>query len=220
MDQFQTLRLANDWTTTSRGKRFFDVVLAWLMLVMFLPVMVTIAILLKLNDKGPILFRHKRIGKGGIEFHCYKFRTMAHDAGARLDALLKNDPAAREEWESSRKLRHDPRIIPGIGHLLRKSSLDELPQLLNVLFGDMSIVGPRPVVADELDYYGRYRHAYLSVRPGLTGPWQASDRSDCSYRERVRMDADYVLNGTLALDVSIVCLTARKFIGIDTRGAY
>lgn len=220
MDQFQTLRLANDWTTTSRGKRLFDVLTACLMLVLFFPIVLSIAIVLKLCDRGPILFGHKRVGKGGVEFHCYKFRTMVQDADARLEALLARDPVMRAEWQGARKLRHDPRIIPGIGHLLRKSSLDELPQLLNVLLGDMSIVGPRPVVADELEYYGHYRHAYLSVRPGLTGPWQASDRSDCSYRERVRMDADYVRNGTLVLDVSIVCLTARKFIGIDTRGAY
>ncbi len=220
MYQSYSLHVPNSWTTSSRGKRIFDVVFSVFMLVLFTPVMLTIALLLKFMDGGPVFYGHTRVGKGGEEFRCYKFRTMAMNADQRLDALLKDNPALRAEWNDTRKLREDPRIIPGIGHLLRKSSLDELPQVFNVILGDMSIVGPRPVVEDELEYYGRYRHAYLSVRPGLTGPWQSAQRSDSTYSERVRLDADYVRNGTLVKDVVIVLLTARKFLKLNASGAY
>ncbi|WP_045998144.1 sugar transferase [Loktanella sp. S4079] len=215
-----SLHMRRSWTTSSRGKRIFDIVVAAAMLVLFTPVMLTVALMLKCSDRGPIFYGHTRVGKGGVEFQCFKFRTMATNADERLEALLKTDPEMRAEWEASRKLRHDPRIIPGIGHMLRKSSLDELPQVLNVLLGDMSVVGPRPVVEDELDRYGRYRHAYLSVRPGLTGPWQAAQRSDSTYGERVRLDADYVRNGTLMRDIVIIMMTARKFLKFNTSGAY
>lgn len=212
--------IPNNWTMNSRGKRFFDIVSGVFLLICFIPLLVTISILIKCLDGGPVLFRHERIGKDGKPFDCYKFRTMVMDAESRLEAVLASDPSLREEWNNARKLRYDPRIIPGIGRLLRKSSLDELPQVFNVLKGEMSIVGPRPVVEDELQYYGTYKSAYLSVRPGLTGPWQSGHRSDCTYRERVLMDADYVHTGTLKKDISIVFQTALKFLRFNLRGAY
>lgn len=212
--------VANHWTTQSSGKRLFDIVFSATMFLLFLPVFLLIAVLVKCSDRGPVLYKQYRVGKGGELFPCYKFRTMVLDADARLEALLQSDPDLREEWLETRKLRHDPRIIPGIGTVLRKTSLDELPQILNVLFGHMSVVGPRPIVEAELKYYGMKQYEYLSVRPGLTGPWQSSERSDSSYDERVRLDADYVRFGSLWKDIMIVLVTARKFLGLQTGGAY
>jgi exopolysaccharide production protein ExoY len=210
----------NSWTTDSFGKRLFDISFSILMLVLFAPVILTIVIMLKFADRGPVFYSHQRIGKGGREFPCYKFRTMVLDADDRLEKLLQSDPSLRQEWQRARKLRDDPRIIPGIGHVLRKVSLDELPQIFNVMLGDMSVVGPRPVVEDELKYYGTLQKEYLSVRPGLTGPWQSSTRSDSTYVERVQMDAHYVRTGSLWNDIWIILATTRKFLGLDTRGAY
>lgn len=207
------------WSQGSRGKRYFDIIAASIMLVIFLPLMITISVLIMMCDGGPVFYKHVRVGKGGKEFLCYKFRTMVVDADEKLQQLLV-DPKFQKEWFAVRKLRDDPRIIPRIGNMLRRSSLDELPQILNVLKGDMAIVGPRPIVEDELQYYGAERYLYLKVRPGLTGPWQATDRSDSSYDERVRLDADYILHGTLFDDVRLVLVTARKFVMLSCRGAY
>lgn len=182
------------------------------MLLLFLPLMLMIAALILLLDGRGVLFAQPRVGRGGEEFPCFKFRTMVPDAQQRLDDLLASDPEARVEWETTRKLLDDPRIIPGVGHLLRKSSLDELPQLINVLRGEMSIVGPRPVVRDELEKYGQWKRYYLFVRPGLTGPWQIGGRNNCSYNERVRKDVDYVVNWSLARDMQIFAQTVTKFI--------
>ena len=196
-------------------KRLLDVVLAGAMLVLFLPLMALIAGWIWLRGGVPVLYAHARVGKGGRVFPCLKFRTMVEDADAVLAALLARDPLARRQWELHRKLDADPRIIPEIGPLLRKTSLDELPQLWNVLRGDMSLVGPRPVPRDELDAHydeGEARTAYLKVKPGLTGLWQVSGRSDTTYRQRVEMDTDYVRRASIALDLQLLLQTANGFV--------
>jgi exopolysaccharide production protein ExoY len=195
-------------TTPTGGlvKRFSDVVIAASALALFAPLMVVLAVLVKLFSPGPVFYGHARIGFGGRSFKCYKFRSMVTNGDEVLKDLLARDPAAREEWYASRKLRNDPRVTP-IGSFLRKTSLDELPQLLNVLRGDMSIVGPRPIVAAELAYYAGHVADYMSVRPGLTGLWQISGRSDTSYEERVSLDVDYVRNWSALRDLRIMVLT-------------
>jgi lipopolysaccharide/colanic/teichoic acid biosynthesis glycosyltransferase len=199
-------------------KRSFDLLAAFAMLVLFAPIMAGVALAIRGRTGGPVLFAHRRIGKDGKPFDCLKFRTMVEDADAVLVRLLSEDAAAREEWALTRKLRCDPRIIPGVGSFLRRSSLDELPQILNVLRGEMSVVGPRPVVSEELEHYGIWAECYLSVRPGLTGPWQIGGRSDKSYEERVRLDVDYVERWSLMTDIRIFLRTAQVLV--SSRGAY
>lgn len=202
-----------------RGKRAFDVVAAVMMLIAFAPLMLLIAAAVTMTDRGPVLFAHERVGRHGRRFRCLKFRTMVRDADAALARLLVEDEDARREWAAASKLRRDPRVIRGVGRLLRASSLDELPQLINVLRGEMSVVGPRPVVAEELDRYGPFRAHYLSVRPGLTGPWQTGGRSDTTYTERVALDARYVEEATLATDFAIVARTATMLLTCRLTGA-
>ncbi|MEM7237979.1 MAG: sugar transferase [Pseudomonadota bacterium] len=200
-------------------KRIFDIAASLSLILLTLPLMLAIAGIIAVKDGMPILFGHIRIGKDGEPFVCWKFRTMTRDADAQLKALLARDPAARQEWASNRKLREDPRIIPWIGSFLRKSSLDELPQLFNVLVGEMSMVGPRPVVVDELErYYGSTTGLYKSVRPGITGPWQIGDRSNDSYEARVAKDAAYIQKWSLREDVRIVLMTA--LVVVHRKGAY
>ena len=199
-------------------KRAFDILASSTLIVLFLPLMAVVAMAIMVQDGRPIFFGHRRIGRAGKPFNCWKFRTMARDADVQLKLLLASDPKARKEWEETRKLKNDPRIIPGIGHFLRRSSMDELPQLFNVLLGEMSMVGPRPVILDELDLYGSARAHYISVRPGLTGPWQIGDRNDEDYGERVRKDVSYVENWTFGGDVQIILRTAR--VPFESRGAY
>jgi lipopolysaccharide/colanic/teichoic acid biosynthesis glycosyltransferase len=153
--------------------------------------MVAICIAMRISDPGPILFRQTRIGKAGREFKCYKFRSMVLDAERILTDHLAQNESARREWEAIHKLTIDPRITPA-GSFLRKTSLDELPQLFNVLVGDMSIVGPRPIVRAEIPKYDDKTVYYRAMRPGITGLWQVSGRSDCSYPERVALDTRYV----------------------------
>ena len=167
--------------------RVLDVTIALAVLVFVAPLMLVIAGLIKLQDGGPALFGHTRIGQGGRSFKCLKFRSMVVDAEARLNALLARDPEARREWEADHKLRKDPRIT-ALGAFLRKSSLDELPQLFNVLKGEMSLVGPRPIVTSEVVRYGRWFPYYCAVKPGVTGLWQVNGRNDVSYRRRVALD--------------------------------
>lgn len=174
---------------------------------LWLPLLLGIAIMLKLTDHGPLLYGHRRTGFGGRTFRCWKFRTMVTDGDAVLDQYLKDNPDEAYVWQTQRKLMNDPRVTR-IGAVLRKLSLDEFPQLLNVLRGEMSLVGPRPVVSAELeDHYGPAARAYLSTRPGLTGLWQISGRSDTTYEERVRLDCDYVRNWSLLRDMRIIFLT-------------
>lgn len=204
----------------SSVKRLFDISVASVMLVTFLPLMLMIAALITISSGGGAIFAHERVGRDGRSFRCLKFRTMVRDADRRLEELLKADAAAQREWQARRKLRHDPRIVPVVGHFLRQSSLDELPQIFNVLRGDMSIVGPRPIIEDELVYYGSSRRLYLSVRPGLTGPWQVGDRSDSSYETRVKQDIDYVQSWSLTTDLRIVLKTAAIVLRGRSPGAY
>ncbi|HYG25448.1 MAG TPA: sugar transferase [Caulobacteraceae bacterium] len=180
--------------------------LALVALVFVLPLMIAIAIAIYMQDRGPVIFAHRRVGRNGKHFYCLKFRSMAQDAERRLTELLATDPAAREEWEETHKLRHDPRVTP-LGDFLRKSSLDELPQLFNVMRGEMNLVGPRPIVDAEVAKYGRRFQHYAAVKPGITGLWQVSGRSDLTYRQRVAMDCLYTRKRGLGLDVWIMAAT-------------
>jgi exopolysaccharide production protein ExoY len=193
-------------------KRCFDIVAASVMIITFLPLLLTVSYWLKLKYGGSIFFGHRRIGRNGLPFNCMKFRTMAPDAEERLEMILNADSKLRRQWQRDRKLDPDPRIIPGIGVFLRNSSLDELPQLWNILVGDMSFVGPRPVTEDELPNYGDYVGHYLAVRPGLTGPWQIGGRSDVSYSDRVLADVQYVETASVATDFWIFAKTIFYFV--------
>jgi len=183
--------------------RVLDVVFASLALIALAPLMILVTLVIYVMDPGPIFFAHARLGRGGNVFRCLKFRTMVVNAEERLQELLLNDPVARAEWERDHKLRDDPRII-GIGRFLRKSSIDELPQLFNVLRGEMSLVGPRPIVVAEIPRYGRYFSHYCRVRPGITGLWQISGRNDTSYRRRVALDVMYSRSPSLNMYVRIL----------------
>ena len=189
--------------------------LALLGLIMLAPLMLFIALLIK-RDGGPVLFRHTRIGEAGQPFACLKFRTMVQDSEAMLQHQLLTDPAAAAEWRETHKLRNDSRIT-GVGRFLRATSLDELPQLLNVLRFEMSLVGPRPIVEAELPRYGRRIASYYRVRPGLTGLWQVSGRTATSYVRRVRLDTYYVENWSLWMDLVILMRTIPAVL--SRRGA-
>jgi len=187
-------------------KRLMDIVGSLMLILILAPALLLIAVLIIATDPGPPVFAHRRVGRNGRSFRCFKFRTMCIDAEARLDLVLAADPLLQLEWERNRKLSCDPRITP-IGQLLRMTSMDELPQLFNVLGGTMSLVGPRPIVADELRQYGHYASHYLQVRPGLTGLWQVTGRGATSYHRRVATDVHYVRTRSLALDCRILLLT-------------
>lgn len=197
-----------------RPKRALDVAVAATALVLALPVMLVVALLVRLSCGGPVVFSHQRVGFNGSTFRCYKFRTMVRDAEERLQAHLAADPQAAEEWRKSRKLKHDPRLT-ALGNMLRKSSLDELPQLFNILRGDMSCVGPRPIVAEELRRYGPVAKDYLRTRPGLTGLWQVTGRDSVDYAGRVMLDAQYVRNWSLRTDLLILVRTAGAVMKFD-----
>ncbi|MDR6873008.1 lipopolysaccharide/colanic/teichoic acid biosynthesis glycosyltransferase [Bosea sp. BE125] len=168
--------------------------------------MLLIAGLIRAGDGGPAFFRQARVGRSGKSFRCWKFRTMASNAEEALQRLLASDPAAAQEWAESQKLTRDPRITP-VGAFLRRSSLDELPQLFNIVSGDMSFVGPRPIVAAERERYGEAFNHCFSVPPGLTGLWQISGRSDCSYATRISLDSQYASDWHLLLDAKILVKT-------------
>jgi len=176
-----------------------------------LPVMLLIASVIKLTSPGPVLYAQRRLGRGGREFTAWKFRSMVRDADAVLKHHLSAHPELRAEWERDHKLRHDPRVT-AIGRLLRRTSMDELPQLWNVLVGQMSLVGPRPIVEAEVDKYGHQYTLYTRVRPGMSGLWQVSGRSDTSYTERVALDVYYVRNWSVWLDVYILAATVRTVL--------
>jgi lipopolysaccharide/colanic/teichoic acid biosynthesis glycosyltransferase len=190
----------------ARAGRAFDILIAVAVILFTLPLLVMIFMAVKAQDAGPAVFAHARVGRGGRTFKCLKFRSMVLNADERLAEILKTDPVAQREWARDQKLRHDPRITP-VGDFLRRSSLDELPQLFNVLRGEMSIVGPRPIVANEIPRYGRRIGDYCAVRPGITGLWQVSGRNDVSYRRRVAMDSVYARHKSLAWDVKLLLLT-------------
>lgn len=189
-----------------RAKRAFDMIAAGAAMLFLLPAFVTIALLVKLSDGGPVLYRHTRVGRQGARFDCLKFRTMAVNSEERLAQILLSDPEAAEEWQTTRKLRNDPRIT-ALGAFLRRTSLDELPQFWNVFTGDMSLVGPRPITRAELDRYGRDRRYYLLVRPGITGLWQVSGRSSVSYERRVGYDREYLERWSWLREFYIMVMT-------------
>lgn len=193
-------------TTTPFSKRALDVVLATAMLIVLAPVMILVGVAVALTSRGPIIFSQKRIGLNGREFPCLKFRSMRVDAEQILASILEECPNKREEWNCNQKLKDDPRITP-IGAFLRQTSLDELPQLFNVIRGEMSLVGPRPIVASEAPKYRRHIISYLQVKPGLTGMWQISGRNDTAYTRRVAADAYYARHQSLWLDLRIILLT-------------
>lgn len=197
------------------GKRLLDIVGALALTAVFAPVLVVIV--LALRRSGAIFFPHERVGLHGRKFRCYKFRTMVPDAETRLRALLDANAALAAEWKEVRKLRNDPRVT-AVGRFLRKTSLDELPQLWNVLRGEMTLVGPRPIVGDEVPEYGRSIGVYLAVKPGLTGLWQVSGRSETDYRRRVALDVYYARNRSWLLDLGILLKTVR--VVLVGQGAY
>lgn len=191
--------------------RAIDIAMALVLIVLFLPTMLFLALTIYVTDPGRIVFAQRRLGRGGQYFWCLKFRTMCIDADARLQHLLATDPAARAEWDADHKLRDDPRVTK-IGRFLRKLSLDELPQLFNILVGDMSFVGPRPIVEAEVGRYGHRFATYCAVRPGLTGLWQVSGRNLTTYRRRVAMDVSYVRAKSVWLDFQILFLTVPRVL--------
>jgi exopolysaccharide production protein ExoY len=197
--------------------RAIDIIVSMGALIFLAPMLLLVALVIFITDPGSIIFAHQRVGRNGRSFACLKFRTMVTDADARLADLLKSDPVARREWAIDHKLRRDPRITP-VGRFLRKSSLDELPQLINVLVGQMSLVGPRPIVRAEVQRYGRYFGHYCRVRPGITGLWQISGRNDVSYRRRVAADVVYTRVRTWPLDIKILILTVPCVL--FARGSY
>lgn len=202
--------------TDTSAKRLLDIVVAATALVFVLPLLLTVGLLIRLQDGGRAVYSQKRYGRDGRTFHCFKLRSMVLDADARLKEILETDPEARAEWETLQKLSHDPRITP-LGHFIRKTSIDELPQLINILKGEMSIVGPRPIVENEISKYGEYYRDYCSVRPGLTGLWQVEGRSDTTYEERVQLDARYAKERTFTGDIMIMLRTVPAVL--FSRGA-
>ena len=199
------------------AKRIFDLVATICGGLLILPILLILAILVGIDNKGRIIFAHRRVGRNGKLFPCYKFQSMVSDAQERLEEYLAKNPEARKEWEESFKLTNDPRVTK-LGAFLRKTSLDELPQLWNVLMGDMSLVGPRPIVTKEVERYGDYIREYYMVPPGITGMWQVNGRSDTTYEERVSMDTWYVRNWSVWIDLVYLFKTVKTvFTG---KGAY
>lgn len=207
--------LASPWNQLL--KRIFDIVATICGGILISPILLAIAIWVYHDSPGPVIFKHRRVGKDGKEFNCYKFRSMCTNSQEVLDHLLATDPAAKEEWDREFKLKNDPRITKS-GAFLRKTSLDELPQLLNVLKGEMSLVGPRPIIQKEVPRYGKYIKEYYSVLPGITGMWQTSGRSDIDYPERVQMDSWYVHNWSVWLDLVLLWRTIA--VVLSHKGAY
>lgn len=189
------------------SKRGLDISVSLTLLLMTMPLLLILAVLVKMTSKGPVFFAHRRLGHNGKQFDCLKFRTMIADAEERL----KSDPNLRRQFEEKFKLEDDPRITP-LGNFLRRTSLDELPQLFHVLCGDMSLVGPRPIVEKELSKYSIYANKLLSVKPGLSGLWQVCGRSHTTYPQRVMMDMHYIDHRCLTLDLQLLLLTASAVV--------
>ncbi len=209
---FATTHHLTKWYNTAT-KRFLDLIMLLCGSVIVVPVMLVISLLIKLTSSGPIFYGHERIGQNGKRIKVWKFRSMMVDADKLLEEILASNPALRKEWAESHKLNNDPRVT-GIGKFLRKSSLDELPQLLNILIGEMSFIGPRPVTKAEEIKYGENFAYIFSVKPGLSGMWQVSGRSDTDYAERVALDSYYIQNWSLWLDIWLIC----KTIGVVLTG--
>lgn len=201
------------------SKRLFDVCFSLAVLIGFSPVYLLLILLITLSSPGPVFYVQERVGKNGKKFGCIKFRTMVHNADAVLLEIMETSPHLRQEFETNFKLRYDPRIT-WIGRFLRVTSLDEFPQFLNVLKGDMSVVGPRPVVVEELSRYGRHVEKVLSIRPGLTGLWQVSGRNNIPYPRRVQIDVYYVNFRSFMMDLWIVFKTIGIVVFPKNNGAY
>ncbi|WP_236621624.1 sugar transferase [Asticcacaulis benevestitus] len=197
--------------------RIFDIVISLSAILFLAPALIVVAILVKLQDQGPIFFAQRRIGRDGREFPCFKFRSMRVDAAELLKTLLATDAQARAEWAADHKLRNDPRIT-ALGRFLRKSSIDELPQLFNVLRGDMSLVGPRPIIQAEIVKYGRSFDNYVSVLPGITGLWQVMGRNDVTYNRRVAMDRLFARKRSFLIYIMILVMTVPAVFA--QRGSY
>ncbi|MGC8926630.1 MAG: sugar transferase [Myxococcota bacterium] len=198
-------------------KRIFDIVVGSALLFLSLPLMFIIGILVKIDSEGPIIYKHRRIGYKGKEFKCLKFRTMVDGADKMLNRILEENPRMKEEWDKFKKIPDDPRVTR-IGRFLRKTSLDELPQLINVIIGDMSLVGPRPVLYEELELFKEGSDYYLEVKPGITGLWQISGRSDIDFQRRVELESWYVKNYSLWLDITVIIRTIK--VVLTKAGAY
>ncbi|WP_419078545.1 undecaprenyl-phosphate galactose phosphotransferase WbaP [Phascolarctobacterium faecium] len=218
-EKLMLLRLKNNLARPLNRyiKTMFDFVVTLVGTVMISPVLLFIALWIYKDSPGHVIFKHMRIGKNGKAFPCYKFRSMCVDAKAKLEELLETDPEAKAEWERDFKLRNDPRVTKS-GAFLRKTSLDELPQIFNVLKGEMSLVGPRPIIQEELERYGEYVGDYLMVKPGITGMWQVSGRSDIDYEERVLLDSWYVRNWSVWTDIVMLFKTFK--VVLLRKGAY
>ena len=180
-------------------KRILDVIISSIGLILLLPVFLILAIIIKIDSKGPIIYAHKRIGKNGKEIKIYKYRTMYENANEMIKDFTEEQ---MKEWKTNFKLKNDPRVTK-VGNILRKTSLDELPQIINIIKGELSIIGPRPVVEEELEKYGSNKNKFLSITPGLTGFWQANGRSDTTYEQRMQMELYYVDNCNFKLDCQI-----------------
>ena len=200
-------------------KNLFDYLFSLSFLITFLPLFLIISLLIKLSSRGPIFFQQKRIGKNNIPFKCIKFRTMYPEAQDILENLLMKDSLLKKEFEETHKIKNDPRITT-IGKLLRKTSLDELPQFINVLRGEMSIIGPRPIVKEEKKKYGKNLKKVLLIKPGITGLWQVSGRNNLTYKRRVLLDLNYVENYNLLMDIRILLRTFGVIVLPLDRGAY
>lgn len=207
-------RMASGWSSTEPGdngprpvhksllKRAMDLAMALPVVLIAAPVMGAVALGVKLTDPGPILFKQPRVGVGGSTFACLKFRTMRKDATERLEKLLASDPAAAEEWRKFQKLKNDPRVTP-FGKFLRQTSLDELPQLWNIIKGEMSVIGPRPITSGEIYRYGTEFHYYKAAKPGVLGLWQVNGRNKLTYEQRVAYDIEYTANWSIWTDIKI-----------------
>jgi len=200
-------------------KRFGDVVFGLVALVLSSPLFVLMTLLVKLSSAGPIFYVQERVGRNYRRFGCIKFRTMYSEADDLLLNLLDKSPELKIEFERDFKLRKDPRITP-VGMFMRRSSLDELPQFINIIMGDMSLVGPRPIVEKEIPKYGDFMDTIVSVRPGLTGLWQVSGRNNLSYQRRVQLDFIYATNRSLLLDIRVILRTFGVLLFPRDRGAY
>lgn len=202
----------------NRQKRTFDVLFSLAVLILCFPLLFLVALIVRFSSKGHVIYSHERIGQEGKPFRCYKFRTMYPDAEARLNDMLAHHPELKREWEETHKLKNDPRVTP-VGRWLRKSSLDEFPQFLNVLKGELSVVGPRPITRAELKKYQASEGlSVLKVKPGITGLWQVSGRNNTTYEERIALDMEYVKEQSLALDLKLILKTLPAIF--SRRGAY
>ena len=199
------------------AKRVIDLSLIVLSFPIVLPVCAVVSLIIKLTSPGPVFYGHVRVGKNGKSIKCWKFRSMCRDADKKLDEILAHNPEMQKQWERDRKLVDDPRVT-AVGKFIRKTSIDELPQFLNILTGEMSFIGPRPVTQGELIKYGEQADYILSVTPGLSGMWQTSGRSDTEYEERITLDTYYIQNWSIWLDIWLIIKTV--WVVFKRKGAY